>query len=144
MSKLNAAPLPDVADDWYAAQFNETRGWNLPVEYRPYVERIMGVYFYDATERTYCCEITPSYCLRFLYNYVVFTSDTPDDVREELSERFSNDFAHDGEDLYMHCRAVDGIPSSRKRHYGATSPDCEDESDRQDEVREHYQGNCPF
>lgn len=144
MSKLNAAPLPNVSDDWYAVEFDETHHWNLPDEFAPYVERVMGVYFYDATERTFCGEIAPSHYMRFLYNYIVLSPDTPEDPYYLLPESFDNDYAHKGDDFYMYVYAVNEIPSTRKKRYGATDPDCEGEDAREAEVREYFQGNCPF
>jgi hypothetical protein len=127
----------DCRPDWRAIAFDETRYWNLREEDRPYVARILGVYFYDAREYTYCCELTPSYYLRFLGHEVVTTDDANDDDREALWERYASE---PGEDCYMHVRDVTALPSVPYLRPGET---VDDDDLTEDAVREYWQGNSP-
>lgn len=79
-------PNPDVKPDWWCVALDETKHWNLSDEDKPFVKAIMGVYFYDANEYTYCCEITPSHYLRGLRGSICFRAGTPDDVMERITD----------------------------------------------------------
>lgn len=119
--------------DAMAIYLDETRHYNIAAEDRPFIEKIIGVYVLDTNEHTYCCEITPSHWCEHVYDSVVTTYDTPDDVRDRLDEQY----AHCGSDgMYLHVSSVDRLPTDQKRTYGV----CED----LDEAREYFQGNCPF
>lgn len=131
----------NVKPDWWCIALDETGYWSIDEADRPYIEKIVGVYFYDANEYTYCCEITPSYFLRSLGSSIWFTSDTPDDKREELDVKYREHESYD--DHYMHVRAVKGIPEDRKHHFG-TLDDAEPEDNQEDCVREYYSGNPAF
>lgn len=132
--------MEKVKPDWYAAAIDETAHYTIEEEDKPFIERIVGVYFFDRNEYTHCCEVTPSHYLRYLSDSVRCKDDTPDDVRERIYELYEH---CGGEDCYMHVSSVDRIPEKFKHHYG--EPQDADAEDRgEGEVREHFQGNCPF
>lgn len=118
--------------DFYAVAIDETRYYQIEATDATHIECILGVYVYDASERTYCCELTPSHWLEPVYVAVHCKLDTPDDVRERIQEKY--EFAGTLEGFYMHASKVAGLPL--RKHYG--------EGESIDEVREHYQGNCPW
>lgn len=116
--------------DFHAVALDETRYCRIDAADAPYIDRIFGVYVYDAAEYTYCCELMPSHWLEPVYTTVHCKPDTPDDIREALQEKY----AHCGMDgYYMHVRSV---PTTERVRYG--------KADSIDDVREYYQGNCPW
>jgi len=132
---------------------NETEFYALPDEHKPYIRAIRGVYLYDANQRTYCCELTPSYFLIFLYNSVLLTEEGQalnDEAKEALYDVYETE--NSGEDCYMHVADVDRLEKAASAGlgdyyaYGATEVSYED-SDYDDQIeglREHFCGNPPF
>lgn len=114
-----------------AIAVNDTQFCTIAEEDRPYVKAVLTVYFYTPEERTHCCEITPSYDLRYLYTTLDLDLDTPEEKREELYEKWCTE---PGEDTYMHCSRVEKMSDLKE---------CGDFDDM-DEAREYLQGNCPF
>lgn len=106
--------------------------WNLHPEDHAWIQGIDGVYFYDANEQTHCCEITPSYFLRALRYSVRVHSDCPEQVREQIWERYEAEYP---EDCYMHCSVVDNMKVP-KVEWGQCSEDTTEEN-----VREYWQSN---
>lgn len=136
--------LPVVKPDWWCVAIDETEHWNIKDADKPMIERIIGVYFYDAREYTYCCELTPSHYLRFISHEVYVTDDTSDEDRERLWEEA---LGEGGEDFYMWVRDVQRI-TEVKRNAGITGSARlhleKHESESEDEVREYLNGNNPF
>lgn len=131
----------NVKPDWWCVAIDETRHWNIDEADKPFIERIVGIYFYDAREYTYCCEITPSHHLRYVQDSIFFKSDTPDEKRDELINKYET---YNGEDCYMHVSTVKGIGDEWKRHFGEVDDPHVERDEQEDYVREYYQGNCPF
>jgi hypothetical protein len=131
----------NVKPDFYAVAIDETRFYNIDPDDSRYIESIMGVYIFDANTYNYLCELTPSYHLSPVYTAVYFNSDAYDaDVVDALDSKY----AHCGmDDSYVHVSDIRSLMKSNPKrvvHYGAPG----DDSAGIDEVREHYQGNCPF
>lgn len=125
---LNAAAEPRIPHDWRCIALDVTAYCNLP-ETSP-IAKVFDVCFYDANERTYYCEATPSYFLRGLY---VATELKPG-ADADAAESIRMDIESAGvEDSCMHCSDVDRMESK------AFGEDAEEE-----DVREYWQGNCPF
>ena len=119
-------------------------------EDRPYIEKVLAVYLYDANERTHLCELTPSHFMRFLYNTVVPTQavdDLSDDQQEALYDTY--EIENFGEDQYMHCADLERLAKADPKlylNYGDTEVDY-DESDYDDQIEgliEGFNGNPPF
>lgn len=88
-------------------RLDETRGWALDLK----GARAFGVYLVDISEKTYCCEVTPSYTLYPLYHY---TDSEDDSLQEEVSaEPMGNDVQ------YRHCAGIDDLIAA----YAVTSSD---------------------
>ena len=132
----------DNASDFYAIYFDETDGWTIAPEDAPYVEKILGVYVYDASTHTHLCEITPSYWLAHAYDTVVlrYTDDLTDEIRERIYDRY--ECGQWSDDTYMHVRSIERIDPSRKHSYG--SFDGETFEERYEQAREQACCNCPF
>lgn len=115
--------------DFRAVVFDETRFFTVDPEDAADVERIESTYVLDASERTFCCESTPSFWLEYLQTGVVCRADVGEERRGELDEKY----AHlGGEGCYMHCSSVEDLPCVKG------------DFSSMDEAREHWQGNWPF
>ena len=130
---------------------DETKFYTFPAEHAPYIDRILAVYLYDASERTHCCELTPSHFMIFLYHVVRLTKageSLSDEERGKLYDEY--EIENYGEDCYMHCRDLErraeaGTPENYY-NYGATEVSYED-SEYDDQIEgliEHLNGNPPF
>lgn len=85
---------------------NDTQYYNIADEDKPYIESIHNVYLYDKNSRTFCCEITPSYSLIYLYTSVHFAGDPDEETRERIYDKYE---ANNGDDTYLHCYGLDDI-----------------------------------
>ena len=86
--------------------------------------KIIVTYIYDSETRTHCCELTPSFEMR----YAGFELDVPnisDEDREKIDEEI---MSYGGEDYYHHCYKVNG-------------KDCSVEFESIEDALEHFQGN---
>lgn len=73
-------------------RIDETKNWNLT---GPKPETIWGVYLVDMNEHTYCCELTPSLYLRFMYNNY-----SGSEVNTEIEDYETTD----DQNIYVHVR----------------------------------------
>lgn len=101
-------------------------------EFKEKAGKLFGVYAYDASSVTHCCELTPSRDLRFLY----YTTENhlSDDDHEIVLEM-------EGEDFYMWASDVDKLPHVQVSFQ--YDPE-ESQEENWDSFIEHYRGNCPF
>ncbi len=141
-----------LAPVWMVFSQDETEHFRIEPEDAPFIERILAVYIYNASETTNCCEIIPSYDMIGVY-HTVHTQlgvECDDATRDRLDETY----AHEGlDDCYMHVSAVESVIKTHgaKRcvpfgeHTVGGEPFWKDEEDQGEEfVREHIQGNPPF
>lgn len=122
-------PEKEGKKDWRAVAVDETAHYQIDEEDRPFVEKILGVYLYDATERTFCCELTPSYYLRHVYDEVIVPLGTPDEDRNRVQEKYAY---LGGEDCYVWCSRVSQFAT---KQFG---------DGEFDEVVQEVQGNPPW
>lgn len=137
----------EYKSNWICVAIDETRHWNLDEKQAAAIERILGVYFYDANERTHLCELTPSYYLRSLSGSIWFKDDVSDALKDEIDDATSH-ARHSGEDIYMHCSDVNRIDAKWKSNYGPAldydGTEIIDTREAEEVVREYFQGNCAF
>lgn len=67
-----------------AIRFNETHHWNLPAVLAGC--QVFGVYVFAVGEATYCCSLTPSSWVEFLWNEVVAPSDVSEEMQREIEK----------------------------------------------------------
>ena len=112
-----------IQRDYYAVRLNKTGNFCIEPKYAKYIEAIFSTYFYDKSVNTYCCELTPSYYLQFLYDDIVFKGldeDTKEnyEIRDEITEYYSPRDSSEDWDGYYLCHFIDSVPDSDKYHYG--------------------------
>jgi len=113
------------------------------------VKRAWGVYLYDRSEATRCCEFTPSYWLRQI------------DIAFELEDQFHADHplfdalgseadtelrqAQEWDGKYVHCCDIDALPDENRHVYGkpfdGAVPEGVDYDSIIEGITEHFQGN---
>lgn len=126
----------NVAPDFRAVAYDETRYYQIDLEDKPLIKSIWGVYLYNKNEYTYCCELTPSYSMEPLYTYIIYQ----DDLSEDQIDRLDNKYAHEGmEHVYRHVSDVNHYVDSNPKLSASYGP-----ADNQDEVIEYWAGNPPL
>jgi hypothetical protein len=127
---------------------DETDNYHILDGHRKYIKAILGVYLYDKNEITHCCEFTPSYYLRHVYDTVVLTdagAELSEAGKDEIFERYEN---CGGEDIYVHCSGIDAMEKNKARYHvhGETGVSFEDTSydEQMESLLDHFRGNCPF
>lgn len=93
--------------DFVLVRLDETQHWNQDVLKGA---KAYGVYLLDRAERTYCCELTPSYCLYPLYHYADSEDESVLDVVD--SEPMDRD------PVYMHCSGIDAMIAAHEKKPG--------------------------
>jgi hypothetical protein len=159
MKKETAPRL--VRADIHVLALDETRDWHIEPADAPYVAAILSLKFYDASEVTYCCEMTPSYCLHFLEYQLRWTpagealAENDPDAAESIRDHY--ELAQTEEDVaYWHCHRIEDLlprliaqGDYRYHHYGdplagssdAQYQDWAQEQDPMESVREDLQAN---
>ena len=149
-------PIADLEHKpkFYAIRINETEYFKDWLEKYTYGGKIYGVYIYDANEHTYCCEVTPSYCL-YPVGYAL-EWDSMDLEEMAAKSGISTDELEEIENTidenvtYIHCGSIDRLPDTDKVlqcDYSLESNSSDwDETYRYllDKTEEHYRGNPDF
>lgn len=117
-----------------AIRLKETEYYNFNDEDKPYIKDIYSVYAYDPELGVHLCEFTPSYELWYLYTYIDFNDNVPedDDLKDELDGRY----CYEDQDIviYMHCSDIEKLSEIKE---------CGEFEDM-DVAREYLCGNCPI
>ena len=97
-----------IAPNFKVCKFDETSNWREDIAKR--AGKIYGVYFYDASRQTRCCEITPSYELHFIGSVIEGELDSEDEV---WKDKLYNDI-QEGDNFaelasYKHCHVIDAL-----------------------------------
>ena len=122
---------------------------------KKYIDRIYDVFLYDSNEVTHCCEITPSYFLRYLYTFFKGTGEymageLSENQREALHDKYET---ADSDDSYFHCGDIAKMVVEKAAqkpplylHHGGTEKSYEDETyeEQIERLIEHFSGNQPF
>jgi len=132
--------------DWWLIGRVETRFWNFDKDLLPFVDKVVGVYAFNRAEVTHCCEVTPSFTLWSMGDYVVPKPDTPDAIQEKLDD-FINSASKDSDPSYVHCRGIIKQLRSRaapRRVYRVGFVDEEELETQLDHVRDIWNSNPKF
>lgn len=159
------APDPKILPDWRAVALDETYAFNLQEEDKPFIQKIMAVYFFDRNTITYLCSSQRCYWLQGLHYTVHFAEKTPEEILERICARYTDD--EGPEDSYYVEWDIEPLPMTSFREpgrfrcgsrscrwtgegrEGMHCPRCdhlevEENSDTAEEVREFWQGNHPY
>lgn len=121
--------------DFKVVLIDETEYWHEDIAKK--AKKIWKVYFYDASEQTHCCELTPSYWLL----PVTCTWDA-----ENLDERTVDIItAEDTQDVsgrYFHCSIIDQLPNNMEVLKGNFERDGLTEQEIKDQTEEAYEWVC--
>jgi hypothetical protein len=139
-----------LAIDAYVVSRSEKHAYNIEEKDRPLILDIRGVYLFDASKNTHCCELTPSYLLYHLYDEVILTDDACEYLTDEQKISIYEKYEHlESDDVYLHCKDVSTAIKTKtmqSHHYGDTNIRLEDTTyDEQiKSLCEHFCGNHPF
>lgn len=134
---------------WIVRRVDETQYWTIDKKDKQYVDKIIGVYYFNRNSHTYCCELTPSYWMIW-HSDVIYFKDLPEDDRQadeircRLAETYEQS-SHDDNSCYVHVREVERAMQEHPENfhrYGYIHEDCEDHGEG--EVHEWVNGNNPF
>lgn len=101
-------------------------------EYKSEIKNIYTAFMLDDSERTYCCELTPSYYLDPVCTGLEVYKHVSGERQEELWELVCAGGVYP---CYMHCSDVETLECELWK--GESPEDA-------DEAREFWQGNPPF
>ena len=93
--------------DWWLVKLDERKHWREDIQAK--TTAIYGVYAFDRSEQTHCCEITPSYCLWFIAQDEVAREDLSEDERSELNEAVLSGGAQTEPVSYYHVRDIERL-----------------------------------
>jgi hypothetical protein len=142
---MNTVTPNNLPIDAYVIAFSEMDHYFIKEEDRPNIQDIRGVYLFDRNERTFCCEMTPSYWLIHLYDEVVLTPEADDALGECEKDAIYQEYEYcGGDNIYVHCHTIEARIEANKRntvhHYGGTevSYDESDYDEQLEGLQEHF------
>ena len=137
LNDLDAPGL--VAPELCYIRIETTEHWKKELLEQHRIKRIWDVYLYDSKSHTYCCEITPSYCL-YLCDYAVeYEDDTDEELVDAADQEVSEAWAQSERTIYMHANLVDGHSDEDKDPQGITEDDEWGTPEQYDALIEEYQ-----
>lgn len=98
--------------------------------------KLWGVYIYDESERTFCCEITPSYWLE-LVDYLPASFPEGEEESEALSLELLEVLNESERGMYMHVHAVEKL-GGKERFF---IPNEDEHESAMDDALEAYRAN---
>jgi hypothetical protein len=133
--------------DAHLVAIDQTEYWNIP-DHMEHIEKILGVYLYDANEHTYLCEMQPSYWLYPVDNVVVFRDSADDEVQDDVDQVVRSN-GDDG--IYMHVIDIEMLIEREPEHHRhpdtgdviVSYDDCPYDEQIESYI-EHFQGNAAF
>ena len=84
-----------VARDYWVFAEDDTEYWVIPENLINKIDKVVTVYTYDASFRTYLCEVSPSYWCMGIYREVVLKAQytynsLSEDERDQIENYFEN------------------------------------------------------
>lgn len=120
-----------IKPNYCLIKLDERQFWNEEISGQ--TKAMYGVYAFDRNERTFCCEITPSYCLVFVANDYEEIDDLSEEERDSLNEKVLS--ASNEPVTYMHVRTVEKIIADHPERFRSLDVEIEtDESDDENQA----------
>lgn len=123
--------------DWEIVAIDETQYWHEDIVAK--AGKLYGIYLFDASRHTYCCELTPSYEVYFIET--VYTKATDD---EDLNMKVLEADAQSGPTCYFHCRVIDRMRPKWTHAFPEHNVECATEEEWEEEresMLEYLRGN---
>ncbi len=92
-------------------RINETSNWREDIAKK--AGKIFGIYLYDESRTTNCCEVTPSYEMHFLNSMAETLSDDDEEREIQLDEIEEGDI-HTERVRYFHSVSIDKLSDKDK------------------------------
>jgi len=98
-----------IKPDFKNVRINETH--HYPKHIQEKFGNIYSTHLFDKNEHTYCCSLTPSYCLHYLGTVVEFKNDDDhnDDDLVNLRDELETDPNYELINYY-NCNVIDNLP----------------------------------
>jgi len=131
---------------------DETEYYTIEEEDKPFISRILSVYFYDKNLHTHNCSFTPDYWLIHLYDQVCLTKageELDEYAQDRIFQRY--EYSPTTDDCYMAVSDIDRVESqltqSGEKFRFIVEPDepvPEDVTydEAMEALREEYCANC--
>ena len=104
---MNTAAREDVKPDFRYVKIDETQHWNESfIRGLGKGTKLIATYVYDASEHTYCCELTPSHFLRYVGTEIEPGRELTQDEWEQYDEKVREAEWDCDNDHYRHCRSI--------------------------------------
>lgn len=118
-------------------------------ELKRYIESVDSVYLVNRKSHTFCCELTPSYAMHFLYCESTLVKELEAELTEKQREEISEyDFEYERAEeavTYMHVSGIDRSIERGSIKLLQIKPEkyaeCETEEQAIEELTEYYIGN---
>ena len=106
--EIKPRELVDMEKKFKFIRKDETELWDEAFRKRFSITKVTATYVYDPTEKIHCCDIRPSYFLRYLGSDMENNCSAilKDDFDEEA---FEAEMLGGDADHYMYCAAVDSM-----------------------------------
>jgi hypothetical protein len=108
--KLTASTSSVPEPDFRAMRIDETGDWADSIRAMLKGGKIWAVYVFDKNQVTYCCEMTPSYCMHLVEYYGEMGDGT------QTSDELNEDIQSAGIDepiSYIHCSGIDKLAEDK-------------------------------
>lgn len=121
--------------DYHWIKIDETKYWARNfLEWIGPDTKMIATYVFDRNSVTYCCELTPSYCLHLVGTNFETSRELSDIERESIEEKIMIGDMENDDIEYHHCSSI------TKSNVIKQFVDCDDDVTI-DDVREYLQGN---
>jgi len=112
----------EIKPKFMAVRLDETQHWSD--EIKSQVKAIYAHYLFDENQVTHCCEVTPSYWLRWV-GFDIETEDPKAELPDVLYETIEHEFYAQGQENsgYYHCHVIDRIEDEHRKKVFMESAD---------------------
>jgi hypothetical protein len=113
---------PKRLPSFFVVRLDETTSYDQDALDRMGVRRVYGVYLYDESKATCCCEMTPSFCLYFVESCAEFEREPSDAARKRIEEWFREADTNSFPLIYVHCHDIEMLPLFSRKPWNLDDP----------------------
>lgn len=122
-----------IVPNFEIVKFEETEFYDATELTRLGIKKVYGIYLYDKNQVTFCCELTPSYCLYYVDFCYDNSSDLTDVQCEEAYDWLVEANSGNEEVEYFHCSDIDVFPKEDRREWNPEDKKYEFTKETEDE-----------